>query len=199
PERDRGSAGLGHPVHRFDRPRDEERQVHRQALRAGHGDRLRARHPVAHHDGRERFRARSRNLRQGPQGIRAGHERRPAPAHPGEGVVSLATPMTSALKAELARNSKLKAWQLRTVRRSGFQTYLVKTQLESERWVENLACEATVFVANGDKLGRAVVTLRPEESADFAARVDEAAYMASLGGDSPWELPRAGSWPKVEM
>lgn len=106
--------------------------------------------------------------------------------------------LAPAIRSALARNSKIHAWQLRTTRRSGFQTYLVKLQLESERRTFDETSEVSVFVMNGDQLGRATITLGPGDVGRLQQRLDDAVYMASLGGDTPWTLPTGGAWPKIE-
>jgi PmbA protein len=104
-----------------------------------------------------------------------------------------------AIRSALAGDAKIRQWQIRGVRRAGFQTYLVKDQLESERRTEGETFEVTVFVANGDLLGRATATLGPGDEHDVRKRIDETAYMAGLGGDAPWNLPNASAWPKVDL
>ena len=81
PQWHRGSAGLGHPVHRRDGARVPGRQTDRAHLRTRDGDRVRARDPLQHHHGRERFRARAGLVRQGLQGVRGGDQRRSAHPH----------------------------------------------------------------------------------------------------------------------
>lgn len=108
------------------------------------------------------------------------------------------SPLAAALAGALAKDKRIRAWQLRSTRRAGLQTYLVKTALESERHTESDSHVATVFVANGEKLGSASVTLGPGDEAVVARRVDEAVFMAGLGGDAPWELPVAAKLPEVE-
>ena len=102
------------------------------------------------------------------------------------------------IRDALARDSKVHAWQLRTVRRTGYQWYLVQSDPEAERRVEGETHEAVVFVKNGDRLGRASATFGAGDEASIARRIDEAVFMAGLGGDAPWSLPKAESWPKVE-
>jgi PmbA protein len=109
-----------------------------------------------------------------------------------------ASPLVQALRTTLAGNKKIHAWQFRNVSRKGYQTYLVKTQLESERRTQAETIEAIVFVKNGDLLGRSAVTLGPGDLARVGKRIDEAVFMAGLGGDAPWDLPASGEWPKVE-
>ena len=93
------------------------------------------------------------------------------------------SPFAVAVRAALEKNRKLHAWQLVSESRSGLQTYLVKTQLESDRQVEDATHTLTVYVRNGDKLGHSSVSLEPADTPNLAKRIDEAAYMASLGGD----------------
>ena len=108
------------------------------------------------------------------------------------------SPLAAALRSALAKDARLRAWQLQSTRRVGRQTYLVKTDLESERHTESESHVATVFVANGDRVGSASVTLGPGDEPNVARRVDEAVFMAGLGGDAPWALPGPGTLPKVE-
>ncbi len=103
----------------------------------------------------------------------------------------------AALRAALEKDRRIRAWQLRSTRRAGYQTYLVKTELESERHTAGESHEATVFVANGDRVGRATVTLGPGDEDAVARKVDEAVFMAGLGGDTPWTLPGAATLPTV--
>ena len=52
--------------------------------------------------------------------------------------------------------------------------------------------------SNGDKVGSAGLTIGPGDEPNVARRVDEAVFMAGLGGDQPWSLPGAGKLPRVE-
>ena len=104
----------------------------------------------------------------------------------------------TALRAALSGDTRLHAWQIRGARHKGFQSYLVKTQLESERATDGETFEATVFVKNGDKLGRATATLAPGDEQILRQRLDDTVFMAGLGGDAPWDLPAKGAWPRVE-
>ena len=115
-----------------------------------------------------------------------------------EKTASAGSPLARSIRAALEGDSRIRAWQLTGVRRTGVQTYLVKTQLESERRTQGESYEVTVFVANGDMLGRANATLGAGDDADVKRRIDDAVYMAGLGGDAPWALPASGAWPKVE-
>ena len=71
---------------------------------------------------------------------------------------------TSTLRRRSARRSRTtsasSAWQLRSVRERGVQTYLAKDQLEAERRTDGETHEVSVFVKNGDMVGRAGVTLQ---------------------------------------
>ena len=111
---------------------------------------------------------------------------------------TVASPFSASVRSALARQSRIHAWQLRSVHRRGFQSYLVKTQLESERRTEDETYELVVFVTNGELLGRSGVTLGPGDVANLPKKIDEAVYMAGLGGDAPWQLPATGEWPRVE-
>lgn len=103
-----------------------------------------------------------------------------------------------ALRAALAKNPRVAAWQVLSTRRSGLQTYLVRTELENQRHTDDETHEVTVFVKNGDKVGRAAVTLGAGEEAAVPRRVEDAVFMAGLGGDAPWALPGPAAMPKVE-
>jgi len=104
-----------------------------------------------------------------------------------------------ALRKALSADKRITAWQTRRFARRGLQTYLVKTQPESTRWTQGETYDVAVFVKNGDQLGRAGVTLGPGDASQLASRIDEAVYMAGLGGDTPWALPGAGTKTTVEM
>lgn len=107
--------------------------------------------------------------------------------------------LAAKLRESLARNTRIRAWQIRTIRRSGLQTYLVKTQLEADRRTSGETHEVTVFVAAGEKVGRAAVTLDTGAAGNLETRLDEAVYMAGLGGDAPWQLPGAGQFTTVRI
>jgi len=111
--------------------------------------------------------------------------------------VSTRDPQVAALRAALTGDKRIRGWQIQRVRRAGFQTYLVRTEPESERRTEGVTTEATVFVENGDKLGRAGVTLFAGDGAAVADKVEAAVFMAGLGGDQPWSLPAASPVPAV--
>lgn len=100
------------------------------------------------------------------------------------------------LRAALAKDGRIHAWQIRSTRATERQTYLVRTQLEAERTVEDETHQVAVFVKNGDLLGRADVNLGAGD--DLARRLDEAVFMAGLGGDAMWSLPGPGPVPEVE-
>ena len=108
------------------------------------------------------------------------------------------SPLAAALRSALQGDARIKAWQMGHVRRAGFQTYLVKTQPEADRRTAGEIVAATVFVANGDRVGSAGMTLVPGDEGSVARRVDEAVFMAGLGGDQPWNLPTAAEMPKVD-
>jgi predicted Zn-dependent protease len=103
----------------------------------------------------------------------------------------------SALRTALERHPRVHAWQVRTVRVAGTQTYLVRDQLEAGRDTSQEVREVVVFVKNGDRLGRAAMTLGPAELRDPAARLERAVFMAGLGGDPEWTLPGATAVPAV--
>jgi len=108
------------------------------------------------------------------------------------------SPLAASLRAALEKDRRLRGWQVRSTKRTGSQTYLVRTELESERRTESESHEVTVFVPNGEKVGRAAVTLGPGDEPHVAARLDEAVFMAGLGGDLPWTLPGAATLPAVD-
>jgi PmbA protein len=107
-------------------------------------------------------------------------------------------PIVDALKAALEKHPKVDAWQIQRVLQSGHQTYLVRTELEEVRRTQSETCTAAVFVRDGDTLGRATVTLGPGDAGEAAKRVEEAVYMAGLGGDAPWQLPSPAGLPSIE-
>ena len=98
----------------------------------------------------------------------------------------------------LAKHRGIEAWQLTAAWQSGLQTYLVKTQLESERQVRGETLSATVFVKHDGKLGSANVTFREDDLHRLDRRIDEAVFMAGLGGVTPWSLPKAGVFPSLD-
>jgi predicted Zn-dependent protease len=115
--------------------------------------------------------------------------------------VSQAQPATlgPAIRAALAKDRRIASWQLRSVREHGVQTYLAKDQLEAERLTDGETHNVSVFVKNGETVGRAGVTLQSGDASSIAKRIDEAVYMASLGGDAPWTLPSAAAAPAVQV
>ena len=113
--------------------------------------------------------------------------------------VSARGPLADAIRAALAKDRRLTAWQLRSVHERGIQTYLAKDQLEAERRTDGETHTVSVFVKNGDSVGRANVTLGAGDAQSVQKRIDEAVYMAGLGGDAPWALPAAGSAPRVQV
>jgi PmbA protein len=109
------------------------------------------------------------------------------------------SPLAQSLRSAVSRHPKVKAWQIRSLQRSGFQSYLVKTELESERRTDGETHDLTVFVDHQDLVGRASVTIAPGDAGGIDERVEAAVFMAGLGGDAPWALPGAAEWPKVAM
>src|SRR5205085_176461 len=103
--------------------------------------------------------------------------------------------VAAALREALAKDARIHGWQIRSVRRSGVQSYLVKTDVEAERSTSGETHEVQVFVKNGDKIGRTTINLGPEDRGAIAKKLDDAVYMAGLGGDAPWALPANGTWP----
>lgn len=104
-----------------------------------------------------------------------------------------------ALRAALGKNAKVAAWRIQRVATSDRQTYLVRAEPESERHTAGETVTLTVFTRNGDLLGSTALTLQPGERDRFAARIDEAVFMAGLGGEQPWTLPGAGDVPRVAL
>lgn len=104
-----------------------------------------------------------------------------------------------ALHRALEKNGKVAAWRTQRIVTSDRQRYLVKTDPESERRTSGEATTLTVFTRNGETLGSAALTVQPEDRTRFDARIEEAVYMAGLGGDAPWSLPGAGAPPDVSM
>ena len=107
--------------------------------------------------------------------------------------------LARSIREALARHDRIHAWQLRTVRRAGLQTYLVGKDPEAARRTESEVHEAAVFVKNGELLGRASATLDAGDAGRITQRIDEAVFMAGLGGDAPWTLPQAEAWPRVQL
>lgn len=103
------------------------------------------------------------------------------------------------LKRALSAHARVVAWQIQLVQGSGRQTYLVLTEPETMRTTQVETITANVFVRDGDTLGQASITLNPAEAAEAEKRVDEAVYMAGLGGDELWSLPGSAPTPDVEM
>ena len=104
-----------------------------------------------------------------------------------------------AIRDALAKDRRIASWQLRSVRERGVQTYLAKDQLEAERLTDGETHNLSVFVKNGEVVGRAGVTLQAGDASSIAKRIDEAVYMASLGGDAPWSLPSAAAGTGVQV
>jgi predicted Zn-dependent protease len=104
-----------------------------------------------------------------------------------------------ALRRALEANANVTAWQIQRVQAGDRQSYLVKTEPEARRRTTGETVTLAVFARNGETLGRAAITLQPEDHARFGAKIDEAVYMAGLGGDAPWMLPAAGGLPGVEL
>lgn len=107
--------------------------------------------------------------------------------------------LADAARAALAKHKGIAAWQLTRASQAGLQTYLVKTQLESQRQVRGETVAATVFVKNGELLGSANVTFREDGLPHIDRRVDDAVFMAGLGGVTPWSLPGVATFPQLEM
>jgi len=110
-----------------------------------------------------------------------------------------ATGLAAAIRAALAKRTGVHAWQLQSDVRAGYQTYLVRDAVESERRVRGETHTLTVFVKHGDLLGRSTRTLGPADAAQLGARIDEAVYMAGLGGDAPWALPKTAGAADVPL
>ena len=109
------------------------------------------------------------------------------------------SPLGASIRDALARDNRIVAWQLRSTRERGLQTYLVKDQAEAERRTDGETHAVSVFVKNGDMLGRAGITLTGADAEAVPKRIDEAVYMAGLGGDAPWSLPPAAAEPAVHV
>ena len=107
--------------------------------------------------------------------------------------------LAGALVSALSSDRRLAAWQVRSTRRSERQTYLVRTQLESQRHTEGETCVAEIYVKNGELQGRTTMSLVPGDAGGIAKRLDDAVYMAGMGGDAPWTLPGPGERPRVDL
>lgn len=103
------------------------------------------------------------------------------------------------LKAALEKHPKVQAWDIRRTRTRAVQSYLVGTKLETERSVEGDEHRFTVQVRHDDVQGQASLRILPGEEGAIGKRVDEAAYMASLGGVAPFDLCGASPLPAVEL
>lgn len=112
---------------------------------------------------------------------------------------STRSPLGAAIRDALAKDQRIASWQLRSVRERGCQTYVAKDQMEAERKTDGETHFVTVFVKNGDLLGRSAVTIHSNDASAVSRRIEEAVYMAGLGGDAPWALPAAGTEPAVQM
>lgn len=102
-----------------------------------------------------------------------------------------------ALKVALTKNAKVSAWEIETTVEREVQIYLVAAQRESERQVTSEQCRFTVHVRHDGVQGSSTVRLMFGE--DPANRLDEAVYMAGLGGDEPHELSGPASLPEVVL
>src|SRR5205814_1241433 len=128
------------------------------------------------------------------------NQRRTPPPHAREGVMSgERSALAGALVSALSSDRRLAAWQVRSTRRSERQTYLVRTQLESQRHTEGETCVAEIHVKNGELLGRTTMSLVPGDAGGIAKRLDDAVYMAGMGGDAPWTLPGPGERPRIDL
>ncbi len=103
------------------------------------------------------------------------------------------------LRSRLARDGRIHAWQVRRTRTRELQSYLVRTQLESERRVESESAAIAVFVRHDGLQGSASIRILPGEEGAIAERIDSAVYMAGLGGDAPYDLPAAAPLPDVAL
>jgi len=107
--------------------------------------------------------------------------------------------LSEALRSALGKDRRIAAWQLRSDRSRGLQTYLVKDQMEADRRTDGETHTVVVFVKNGDMLGRAGITVNPGDASSVQQKIDQAVYMAGLGGDAPWALPPASAASGVEV
>ncbi|MGH7740659.1 MAG: metallopeptidase TldD-related protein, partial [Candidatus Eiseniibacteriota bacterium] len=107
--------------------------------------------------------------------------------------------LANTIQGTLARDRRITAWQLRSTRERGVQTYLAKDQMEAERRTDGETHQVSVFVKNGEMLGRAGVTIQSGEAGLVSRKIDDAIFMAGLGGDAPWSLPAAGAGQSVQM
>ena len=112
--------------------------------------------------------------------------------------ISSRSRLADAARVALAKHKGIAAWQLARTSQAGLQTYLVKTQLESQRQVSGETVVATVFVQHRDKLGSSSLTFREDDVLQLDRRVDDAVFMAGLGGVNPWSLPGAATFPLLD-
>jgi PmbA protein len=107
--------------------------------------------------------------------------------------------LTERLKRELERNAKIYAWELRRTRTHAVQIYLVGTRLEAERRVDDERHAVTVHVRHDDVQGEATLRFLPGEESTVSGRLEEAVYMATLGGEEPFEPCGPADVPAVAL
>jgi predicted Zn-dependent protease len=93
------------------------------------------------------------------------------------------------LRAALAREKGIHAWQIRRIRSREVQTYITRALLESKRTVANTAIELTLYARHDDLQGSSTVNLLPGDMDRMEGRISETLSMARLGGDAPFALP----------
>ncbi len=103
------------------------------------------------------------------------------------------------IRAALQKEKRLHAWELRRVRTAGVQIYLLAQGHEAERRVNDDSYNIALHVLHDDVQGRASFRLQPGEETELEARIDEAIYMAGLGGDQPYDLAGPSPLPDVPL
>lgn len=103
------------------------------------------------------------------------------------------------VREALRGNRSVHAWSLRHSRTQSVQTYLLAQGHESERQVEGESLEVAVHLRHDGVQGMTKLTLHGGEESKVAALLDQAVYMAGLGGDEPFDLAGAGVIPSVPL
>ncbi|MFN8548237.1 MAG: hypothetical protein U0527_09830 [Candidatus Eisenbacteria bacterium] len=99
----------------------------------------------------------------------------------------------------LRGNGSIHAWSLRHSRTQAVQTYLLAKGHESERQVDGESLEVVVHLRHDGVQGQTKLTLHGGEESKVAALLDQAVYMAGLGGDEPFDLVGAGAVTNVPL
>lgn len=103
------------------------------------------------------------------------------------------------IRGALTAAKGIDAWELRHDHTGGVQVYLLPKGHESERRVDSDEYIVTVHVRHDGVQGSTRLRLMRGEEAEIGARLEQALYMARLGGAEPYELVVASAPPKVEL